>query len=440
MSAFQMFLTGIVLYIPFEFRVPSDLGLRGLNTQNLLFLPLFFMAWRARIERKDPAPAAGAFKLFFATMLIALMIGLVRDASEWASDITNAKDALFVFFLYFAYFRLVRDRALIRPLVVAIVGIALLAALQAARQGIDYGLGAFNPTNRASGPFATDWSGANSASSFFIIFLPLQIALALYLKSRPWVRLAAMGGIGLTLFAIFVTYSRQAYFMAALLLVLMTLRRNLLLAIPAVLLIVSYQAWVPNAMLQRIEMTSGGEEAAYAGAAQFDSSTESRWIIWQGAFQLIAESPWGIGFNQFKREIGRFVEQYANMDAHNAFVLYTTEAGLLGLTAMIVLILALLLTGLRLGRLAKTEEDLVLARAYPFCVLGMVMSNLYGSRFFANGEVMGNFWILSGLAARLYVILSSEAEEPSARVDEVEGHDWQGARHDAAEPPHAAIR
>jgi O-antigen ligase len=438
MSVFQMFLTGIVLYIPFEFRVPSDLGLRGLNTQNLLFLPLFFMAWRARVENK--APAAGAFKLFFATMLIALMIGLARDASEWASDITNAKDVLFVFFLYFAYFRLVRDRALIRPLVVAIVGIALLAALQAARQGIDYGLGAFNPTNRASGPFAADWSGANSASSFFIIFLPLQIAIALYLKSRPWVRLAAFGGIGLTLFAIFVTYSRQAYFMAALLLVLMTLRRNLLLAIPAALLIVSYEAWVPNAMLQRIEMTSGGEEAAYSGAAQYDSSTESRWIIWQGAFQLIAESPWGIGFNQFKREIGRFAEQYANMDAHNAFVLYTTEAGLLGLTAMIVLILALLMMGLRLGRLAKTEEDLVLARAYPFCVLGVVMTNLYGSRFFANGEVMGNFWILSGLAARLYVILSSEAEEPTTRADEVEGHDWQGARHDAAEPPHAAIR
>ena len=50
------------------------------------------------------------------------------------------------------------------------------------REGIDYGFGAYNPMRRASGPFGEDWHNANRAGVFYAMFMPMFVALALFLK------------------------------------------------------------------------------------------------------------------------------------------------------------------------------------------------------------------------------------------------------------------
>jgi len=87
------------------------------------------------------------------------------------------------------------------------------------------------------------------------------------------------------------------------------------------------------------------------------------------------------------------------MDAHNSFVLMTAEAGVQGLLAFVVVLVGLMGLAVRLIRAARDDEARALAYGYAVSVVCLVLGNLYGSAFF-SGEVMGNFWALSGLVAR----------------------------------------
>jgi len=48
-------------------------------------------------------------------------------------------------------------------------------------------------------------------------------------------------------------------------------------------------------------------------------------------------------------------------------------------------------------------------------VVALMLGNIYGSRFL-DGDVMGNFWILSGLLAK-YVVLRREESEALRRSE-----------------------
>jgi O-antigen ligase len=302
---------------------------------------------------------------------------------------------------YFAFYHAIRDVATIRTLFAALLFVTALISLQCIRQGIDYGFGDFSDTHRASGPFAVDYRGANLAAAYFIIFLPQYLGVFLTYRRRLWYKLGAVAGLALGVTAVFVTYSRQAYLILAALFMVQATRKNLLLGAILALVVVSYEAWAPDAVIERIQKTEQVDEAT--GEQKLDKSTESRFDLWTGAMQLFAERPWGIGLNHFRREIGRFVPEYANFDPHNGFVRVMTEAGLLGLLAFVFLLVKMFFLGRRVELLDNSEDSQLLGKAFSISAIGVAASNLFGSRIF-DGEVMGNFWILSALVARYYTL------------------------------------
>jgi O-antigen ligase len=166
---------------------------------------------------------------------------------------------------------------------------------------------------------------------------------------------------------------------------------------------------VPEGVVDRLTMTEQTDEQ---GEKKLDESTESRFIIWEGASQMIAERPWGIGLNHFPREMGRYVPGYNKFDAHNGYILVTTEMGVQGLIVLVILLGSLLNLSRKVEQVNTSEEAKSLGTAFQISVIAAILANLFGSRFF-NGEVMGNFWILSGLVARYYTL---ELERQTALV------------------------
>jgi O-antigen ligase len=243
--------------------------------------------------------------------------------------------------------------------------------------------------------------GANIAAAYFVIFVPMAFAVAITCKSQPKMRVFAFATGLMGLFGAFFTYSRQAYFILAFQLFLQAARRNLPLAIFVGITVSTYQLWAPDSVIERINMTEQADAAG--GDEKLDESTESRFIIWDAATHLMASRPWGIGLNHFKREIGNYAPGFSQFDAHNAYVLVTTEAGILGGIAMIALLSGFVLLGRRVQKMDRSEDTQLLGGGFVISALGAMMANLFGSRIF-DGEVMGNFWILGGLVARYYTL------------------------------------
>lgn len=404
-----------LFYVPNQAQFRIETGIRALNTANLLFGLVLIGVWRLGPAQGGPTPLKRPLLLLFAVLTWSLLLGFAADSSVWVQDLTVFKNCVFYVLVYFLVFHAVRDMRALRVIFLLILFIGFTSAVLGFRQALDYGIGTYNETRRVAAPFGWGYFAANRSAIFFCISFPILLAAGLMLRSRPMLRLACLGTAALVVFVVFHTYSRQAYFIIAVCALLLTMRRNLLVSALVVLALLTYESWVPETVVQRIESTkvepevrpsSSGEEQQ-----QYDVSTESRFMLWEGAAQLIAQEPWGIGFNQFKRRIDPYVPAFlAGKDAHNFFVLFTTEAGLVAPLSMVVLLLGMAGLARRVLKADPGEEAQVLGTSYLIAIVAVILGNLYGSRFL-DGEVMSSFWVLGALAARYAVMKESEQQQ-----------------------------
>ena len=425
--ALRLLLIAILVYVPNQTQFPAEFEVKGFNIINVLMLLTLLTAWMQRDRLRAmsagtapaPTPLAGSFKFIFAVLVLSYCIGQVYDSSEWANDLTALKNIILFMLLYFLFFHSVRDLKTIRLMFVVILLVTFMASFQGLRQALDYGIATYNETRRVAAPFGWSFTNANRSAVFFTIFLPLFASVGLFYKEHKWVRVLSFGCVGLGIFVIFFTYSRQAYFIVALLALLLTLRKSIFIAALVAVALVTFPYWAPETAVARLESTTQGEQASSSSPppkegepeGKYDESTESRFIIWEGAAQLIAERPWGIGLNHFKREIGTYAPRYKGMDAHNNYVLFTTEAGILGTISMVNLLIGLVLLGRRVEKSDGSEHARILGVGFTFASIAVCLGSIYGSRFF-DGDVMGNYWALAALAAR-YSVLPREARVAS---------------------------
>jgi O-antigen ligase len=412
----------MIIYLPNQALFGSSLGVKGLNAINILFLSIFFMR-RGRVRPPlAPTPLKKAFVFFSLILVWAFLVGVVRNSPHWAADLTVLKNSIFYMLLYFLFFHAVDDVRTIRVLVLTIAFVTLTSVVLGFRQALDYGLGSYNETRRVAAPFGWGLADANRSAIYFCIYLPLLATIAMFYKSRPALRIACLAIFLLGVFVDFHTYSRQSYFILAVSVILLALRKSLFVAAIVCLALLNYDAWVPETVLQRIEMTTateGAETVASIGEeAKYDESTASRLILWDAAAVMISDHPWGIGLNQFKREIGNYVDQrFAGKDAHNFYVLITAEAGVIAPIAVMILIVGLLSVGWRALRIGEDEDSKTLGIAQLVCTVSVVLGSMYGSRFL-DGDVMGLYWIFSGLVARYWCLQRepvAQAQSDAAR-------------------------
>lgn len=410
----------MIVYIPNQTQLPIEFSIKGLNITNLLFLGIFFTVSFKNVHSKTSPPLKGAFFFFFFVLTQACLMGWVYDAALWIDDFTVLKNMILLMLLYFLFYRSVQDLKTLRLLLAVILLVTLLASVQGVRQALAYGLTTYNEHRRVTAPFGWHVSNANRAAVFFCIFMPVFAALGVFYKSNKLVRIFGFLGAGLCIFVVFFTYSRQSYFILAVLVLFLTFKRKWVLAVLIMAVLANYPLWAPDSVVDRLQSTKQEEDAPAkpvegAGEGKYDESTESRFVIWAAAGELIAGRPLGIGLNHFKREIGTYAPRYQGMDAHNNYVLITTEAGILGPVAMVVMLIGLLALGRRVEKLNDSVEAKVLGVGFTGAVIAVMMGNIYGSRFF-DPDVMGNFWILAALVARYCTLQKEEQKPPAAKA------------------------
>ena len=404
-------LSTLIIYGVYQSHYNINIGIPGVNPLNLVFL----LAWGATLalpsEREVKIPLRGSFFLLFATMVWGLLIGEMQDTSQVGNDFIALKDDIFYPLYYFLFFRAVRGMRGIRMIFAVLLCTGFLVAVEGVRQALDYGLFHYKESARVSGPFGAS-SASNIASAYYASILPLFVSVAIFRKSHPWQRIFAVGCSFLVIFATFYTYSRQAYFIEALVLLLMVMRRHKILAIILVSVIsLTYQLWLPDTVLQRIDMT---EQVNSSGAVTLDASTESRLVIWAGAMHMLADHPLGVGLNHFHRLLHQYLPELPVADAHNFYVLFTTETGPLGLLVLVLLVVNLLRMARNVEKIGNGEISSILGQGFTASTIAIILSNLYGSRLL-NGDMMLSYWVFAAICARYLVLARQPAEATPER-------------------------
>ncbi|MGV8940233.1 MAG: O-antigen ligase family protein [Lysobacter sp.] len=399
-----------ILLMPNLLYVPLDTGVPGLNLANLLLIGIL-VAVALSAPRTAPMTGVGMLTppllLLFLALAIATLIAMVAMPMDPLRDLIELKDFVFYPLLYFLYRRCRQDLAGTRQLIWLTVAVAVAAGIDAVLQGIEMDtLSSFSDTNRVAGPFG-DYRSANRAGVFFVMFLPMLAAAALFLRSRGFMRLLAASGAAILALAILLTYSRQAYLIAVVVLALLVVRKNVLLAMLLAVAAIPALALLPAGVMERVAET---RQENVVGGPELDVSTASRFEIWSGAMDMWTDHPAGVGLGRFPEYIGDY-SQYQNYDAHNMYVLMLAECGPLGLLALLWLLWRLLRLGFNVSRSSGDAESRVLGIGFTATVVAMAMGNLYGSPFH-EGLVMADFWILCGLIERYNVLKRQIAVQP----------------------------
>ena len=409
-----------ILFMPNMLHFAFDTGVPGLNIANLVFLGVA-TALVMSGSKNQPDPPTGLLTppllFLFAVLVMGIAIGQVTMPMAFMDDLTYIKNAMFYPLLYFMYRRCKQDINGTRQLIILVMIVAALAGIEAIREGLDYGIGRYSETHRASGPFGVDFRAANRAGVFYAMFLPMFVAIALFLHTKKIWRFAALCGTAMLAIAIMVTYSRQSYFIALVGIALLLIRRNVVLAVIIAAMALPAVSLLPASVTQRVSET---EQHDAVGGEQLDVSTASRFEIWAGAMQMWKEHPFGVGLNRFHRHIGDYAPRYRNYDAHSMYVLMLAELGPLGLLALLWLLWRMLRVGLLLRRVSGDDaEAKALGLGFMVLVVSMSLGNLYGSPFF-EGPVMANVWILCGLIEH-YAALKRHALESREKDDSGDG-------------------
>jgi O-antigen ligase len=400
----------LLVYVVNQVHFPWETHIPGLAPANVLFLlALYYM--RSQPDEIDVEARLKKPMLWLIGMLgIGFLLAQVVDADDFIADATAFKNDIFYLSFYFLYLHCRADEKQTRQLIIWVLVIAAVAGVEAIREGFDYGFGKYNPMNRASGPFGTDWRGANVAGVFYAMIMPMFVALALFLKRLKFWRLAAIGGIVIIGAATLFTYSRQSYFIVLFSTLLLLIRRSIIGAAVIGVVLVSLAGYLPDSVTQRVEETkqtgAHGEETA-------DLSTASRWELWEGAMGMWKEHPLGIGMNRFPRHIGEY-STHKNLDAHNFYVLTLAECGPQALIAFFYLLWCVfgLARWMRQHAPPDDPEAKGLTIGFTATTICMAMGGLYGSPLLREGAVMAPYWALAGLLER-YIHLKMKSADQS---------------------------
>jgi O-antigen ligase len=407
----RLLLAVLLVYTVNQFHFDIDLGIPGVNVINLVFgAALVALVLQGRGAPLSKPSLGGPLRFYFVAASIATLIAMLARPQAPVEDLTYLKTLLFYPLYYFLFYYAVRDLKTARRLILLVFFVALVAGLEAVREGLDYGIGGYAETRRAAGPFGPDYRSANRAGVFYAMFIPLFAAPVFFLKGQPFWRLVALGGLLVLAAAILFTYSRQSYFIALLALALMAMRRSAFMAVFCAAAFAVALPYLPSGAMERVQET---QQVGEYGQEEVDVSTASRWDIWAGAVQMWSENPMGVGANRFKGLIGGY-SNFPGKDAHNYYVLTLAEAGVIGLLALLILVFALWRLGGRLAREARDHEALTLANGFRVAVIAMALGNVYGSPF-SEGTVMGIFWALAALVERQSQLRSVVAPPQAVR-------------------------
>jgi O-antigen ligase len=313
----------------------------------------------------------------------------------WLSDLNFVtwKDYMLIPLVFVATSLVVEDRKAVRT-VILITGISLLFIDRSClMESMSRTWATFDENKRGGGPLGY---GSNQTAAFLAQFAMFFWGFAQFLK-RKKARLLCYVLVALTIFADLYTFSRASY--VALLLsvfVLGVLKDRKLLLLGAVFL-VTWEAIVPTAVRERVNMTE-------TASGQLEASANERVKLWQAAEESILSDPiFGTGFATY--QLSSHVDNLR--DTHNWYVKVMVETGIIGLVIVLFMLEQMLALSFRLFRKATDPLYQGLGLGLFLAICSCIVANFFGDRW-TYLEITGPLWVLVGTAIRATHMPESE--------------------------------
>lgn len=217
------------------------------------------------------------------------------------------------------------------------------------------------------------------------------ILSGIYLSLRKhWMKLLLLGLILANAYSIIFLYSRGAYLGLLVGMAILFLMKSPKLLIPVILVLVFWQAVLPEKVIERIQ----GTKNEYG---ELDQSSELRLVMWEKGIELFKKNPiFGIGFGVYRlQDFGTGLH-----DTHNIYVKILAEQGIVGIILFFTIIFAMCRQGFYLYKKGDDEFSRGLGIGLFASMFTLIINNFFGDRW-AYFELSAYTWAFVGLAVCL---------------------------------------
>jgi O-antigen ligase len=247
----------------------------------------------------------------------------------------------------------------------------------------------------------------NSLAAFACLVSVTSAALFMATKERVrWGYLVVSVGAA---FACISSHSRGGLLSLLVGALVLSLLRNRLVFVLLVLLAVSYKAWLPDVLLERIDKAYTVDDDT--GDVEAADTAAQRLAIWKAGLAIIKDHSLGIGlgtYAHFSAEYGTAGElRHPDKNAHNEYMRIAAEMSVAALVAFLWFLAALVVVSWRCYTRGRDVGLGPVGYAGLAAVIGIGLPSCFGT-FFFQAIISGHFWMIGGLACRGYILASRE--------------------------------
>jgi putative inorganic carbon (HCO3(-)) transporter len=417
----ELLLAIVIVYLPLNklFVVPIA---PGVNATNILFALLIVSAFREGRERTEaeapveaPRPPASRLVAAYATVsLLSVVTAAVVAGLDFVVDRGgDLKQWIDQFIVFFTCYRLIRDDKMARRVLVYMMVAATIVLALGFQEWLEKRDASSIEKARLLGPQLQP----NDFGAYMAYAAAPFIALLLNNIGRPRILAVCIPYLVVTARILLATFSRGAYLGVALAGVIAGYVRGRMFligaAVAGALLVVAVPQIVPESLQARMGQTASGDAS---GGEKLDTSSQTRLILWDAAFQITKRSPlFGYGFKTFPKFKGDFTDTpVLESDNHNMYLYLSSQMGVPAAVLLLLIMWRMGSLGVRVYRASEERFARVVGMTAVALAAAAFLVNMFGSRM-VDICVSVNFWITLAVISRMWVEIEKRRISEQAR-------------------------
>lgn len=408
----QIVTYALVAYLPFSKELAGDFGglAMAFNFTNVLMGFLIIIWLTGKFSQDEPLWLSSSLNLpvilFMGLGLISVIRGVYYGSGYLHYAFIEYKRWITPIFLYFLVLNTVKDREMIKNIIIIMCIVITIVGLMAIYEYLD--LGNVGSLEKARIGGIADQPNMLAAFFNYYMFLPFGFLLMNLKRFKYWLLLIPFA---ICFRGIMVTFSRGGYLSFAFALYGITFLKNkflFLLVLFATWLVILNPVLMPAGIHYRLGQTIHHRithvESLDRVEDSIDGSSRSRIEVWKGGLAMVKDHPmWGVGYGLFAHMIRYYWSGGTEIDAHNTYLMIAAEMGIP--TLMVFLWIVMLVLWHTRYLYQTTKDSFAKATALGFLggIFGLLMSNMFGSRLDSQ-EISSYFWILAAIVIRLKIL------------------------------------
>lgn len=376
----------------------------GKDIIDILFL-FIIIGWAIKIRDKDDGlfirhPYNKYALAFLAFSLLSLIFGYLfwgfGDLPRGGNRFLNWKNYAMLPIIYFMCINIIKTKKDIMILVFLII-LSLLFA--------DYHY-YLNFKDRTMGTFRWEYKdagisnlGGNELAAFYAHYLFIPLCLFIFERKKLFRFFYAIVAM-FTLYPILYLFSRGAYLGVLFgLLSIGIIKKSKILILTVFVFLFVWQAILPTAVVERIQMTETEEGG-------LDSSAGGRLDLWVICLKQFLKNPIGSGFNtyEFFGKGGR--------DPHSTYFEILSEQGVIGLWVFLSILYLTFRNSVMIYRFSNDPFFRGIGLGLAGSTIAVAVTNLFGDRW-TYIQISVFFWTLMALVMRVSILTERDKDNLS---------------------------